>query len=146
MGIRTRATRMLLGVTLALVLVGLACDSDDEACEGANCGAQTPCNPVTNAPCDAAMGETCASHAAGSVCVENSGQVAGLCEDCSASGACVGGTGCVEGSCFKFCCDDGDCGSGVCQIFEGATYGICQDGADPACDAPLVSPSGGSCL
>lgn len=66
---------------------------------------------------------------------------------------CFGGTS----QCARYCCDDADCGTGKCVVEQTEAFGapllnrtlvgICltTDGASPACDAPEVSPSKGSC-
>ena len=41
---------------------------------------------------------------------------AGLCEPCdSESNPCAGGSACVTGECVRYCCEDGDCGTGTCD-------------------------------
>jgi hypothetical protein len=76
-----------------------------------------PCNPVSNAPCgtgtcDVGMGGM------GYQCyIEPT--AAGLCEMCDESSGlfCSGGSACLpDGGCAKYCCDDGDCGSGRCDM------------------------------
>lgn len=59
--------------------------------------------------------------------------------------------------CARYCCDDADCGTGKCVVDQTVAFGapllhktkvgICltADGASPACDAPAISPSKGSC-
>jgi hypothetical protein len=66
---------------------------------------------------------------------------------------CAGGHGCYPETqkCAKYCCDDADCGSGVCdkEVLGGAEIGFCvmmAGSTEPVCDAPAVSPSMGSCF
>jgi hypothetical protein len=90
-----------------------------------------PCNPVTNAPCNTGNGEACepGSGGTGYQCfVEPTDE--GLCEMCDGSMFfCQGGDVCLpDGGCAKYCCDDGDCGSGYCDktMLPGeTTIGVC---------------------
>lgn len=119
---------------------------------GTGGGVVVECNPVTNDGCDSAAGEACDATADGFVCFPAPNDVA-LCGECSNSAGpfCEAGSTCVgaEGTqCVKYCCDDGDCGSGVCDT-GGGLVGVCvvaAGGTEPACDAPAVAPSNGSCL
>ncbi|MBK6516444.1 MAG: hypothetical protein IPG04_20645 [Polyangiaceae bacterium] len=140
---------------------GDACDFDPliaalDECVGASCmsecSAPNQCNPVTNEGCDPAAGEACDLENA-FVC-EPAPNDAELCEACdSANGPwCVAGATCIPetNQCGRYCCDDADCGSGVCSfdIYMLPNVGICVGGASPtvpSCDAPAVSPSGGTC-
>lgn len=68
------------------------------------------------------------------------------CLDASCSAECG-----APGECARFCCTDGDCGTGVCDkdLTGDANVGICVATAmmtPPACDAPATSPSNGSCV
>lgn len=107
-----------------------------------------PCNPVTNEPCDTASGEACDFGSYGYQCYAPP-NTQGLCDPCgSADGYCAGGLTC-DGTCAKFCCDDGDCGTGTCnkEVTGDPAVGVCYDAnMMPVCDAPLESPSGGSCV
>jgi hypothetical protein len=71
-------------------------------------------------------------------------------------------------ACARYCCGDGDCGSGFCQFTDGTTnllfgpaapnLGVCVAGNNVdagtggaaaalfSCDAPATSPSNGSCV
>jgi hypothetical protein len=85
------------------------------------------CNPVTNEPCDTAAGEACDFGQSGFVCYPAPNDQK-LCEECDAANGpwCEGGHTCGEdGGCAKFCCDDGDCGTGICEKFQGQDLGVC---------------------
>ena len=90
-----------------------------------------------------------------------------LCESCAPTQGvyCAGGMFCLYGvgRCARYCCDDGDCGSGRCWLDAAALFGAdlavvgdevgacvekIPDGGTPkpACDAPDVAPSGGTCV
>jgi len=75
-----------------------------------------PCNPITNAGC--AAGEQC-DYAIGASsddkfqCFPLDDAPTALCEDCSVHYCGVGLT-CI-GTCGRYCCDDSDCGTGVCN-------------------------------
>jgi hypothetical protein len=87
--------------------------------------------------------------------------VVGLCQMCDLfdDPVCGPGMHCFAGTstCARYCCDDADCGTGKCVVDQTVAFGapllhqtkvgICltTDGASPACDAPAVSPSNGSC-
>ena len=112
--------------------------------------------------------EACAVCAEGSCCAELS-----ACLDDAACSTCLmDGTGCdtstlaadfdtcltgscetecaaPAGSCARFCCTDGDCGTGTCDkmLTGDANVGVCVDAQQAAaCDAPSTSPSNGSCV
>ncbi len=113
------------------------------------------CNPVTNAPC--ATGEACdASNMGTFECFPppNDGKLCGACDN-SKGPFCGGGLGCAQKKCAKYCCDDGDCGTGgKCTksdangpFWPGVNVGICLDATmAAACMAPAMSPSKGSCV
>jgi len=128
------------------------------ASSGSGGGAWTAeCNPVTNAGCK--TGEACdASKDNKFVCFPAPND-SGLCVACdNESGPfCQGGYGCsASNGCAKYCCDDGDCGSGKCvkegqdgPLWGGIGVGVCLDAMNTgkaACDAPAVAPSNGSCI
>jgi hypothetical protein len=94
---------------------------------GGDSGGGIECNPVTNEPCNTGAGEACDT-----VVDQDSGDVIGftcypapndglLCETCdTAAGEYCAGTMTCAGDetgqlCLRYCCDDGDCGSGTCQ-------------------------------
>jgi hypothetical protein len=130
------------------------------------CAPSDSCNPVTNAGCTAA-GSACDIGASGGFECFPPPNATPLCAACDPPNGkfCAGGMMCLFGAakCFKYCCDDADCGTGTCwknqTVIFGAplalasdTPGICvtsvPDGgpAEPACDAPPTSPSAGSCV
>lgn len=114
---------------------------------GTGGGPKFECNPVTNQGC--AANEGCDFDMAGTYSCFPPPLAAPLCGACSSDMEpyCEGGTTCVGNKCFRFCCTNADCGSGECYIEPGDPTGICyaKDSTDPACDAPKVAPSGGSC-
>jgi hypothetical protein len=84
--------------------------------------AANKCNPITNEPCNVAMGEACDLNGNGFECYPAPNDRK-LCEECGQDlGFCQGGLTCV-GKCARFCCEDSDCGTGTCS--KGST-------ADPA--------------
>jgi hypothetical protein len=135
------------------------------ACAVACAPSPPSCNPVTNAGCAAGAACDYADDANKKVTFgcfapppQNTAAICAACDDqttaCAGGSTCLVAQGATTGACAKFCCDDGDCGSGVCQ--QGATLfgvGVCVTAASadagkpaPACDAPVVSPSMGSCV
>ncbi len=134
------------------------------------CATQDACNPVTNDGCGG--GGACDVNGdtdgpPNFVCY-NGPNVAGLCDPCVDQGVgdlCGALYTCHidVNRCARFCCTDADCGSGVCELDPNIVYagtlanpgdkvGVClvehpTDGGfgTPACDAPVVSPSMGSC-
>jgi hypothetical protein len=123
---------------------------------GSGGGAWTAqCNPVTNAGCK--TGEACdASENNTFVCFPPPND-SGVCVTCDnkAGPFCKGGYGCsASNGCAKYCCDDGDCGTGKCvkegqdgPLWGGIGAGVCLDDmGKAACDAPDVAPSAGSCV
>ncbi len=125
-------------------------DGGDNGACGADCSAQcdaslvTPsdgscvlvggpiqCNPVSNAGCNTPAGEACDYGPGGFSCYPGPNE-AELCWACSASGPhCGPGFTCTEdGVCAKFCCNDGDCGSGgICAISGQLNVGHCVKGS-----------------
>lgn len=113
------------------------------------------CNPVSNEGC--LPGEACDFSIKGTfMCFEPPNDVA-LCGTCDSNNGpfCMGGLTCEGGSCVKYCCGDGDCGTGTCSKtdengephFNGLDLGFCLDkDKKAACDAPLSPPSNGSCI
>jgi hypothetical protein len=79
---------------------------------------------------------------------------AGICASCDdKTVACLGGFTCLYGQCARYCCDDGDCGTGVCDPTNAFGVGVCVTAVSvdggmpaPACDAPATSPSLGKCV
>jgi hypothetical protein len=84
------------------------------------------CNPVTNEPCTAGMDLVC--DIAGSVGFKcwPTARPGELCDDCNQGGMmfCGAGMTCVGvHACARYCCEDGDCGSGTCvKELEGADW------------------------
>ena len=62
---------------------------------------------------------------------------------------CGAGMTCgLDALCTRYCCDDGDCGTGTCDLANAVEgVGTCRaaDDSGPACDAPAEAPSAGSC-
>jgi hypothetical protein len=134
------------------------------ACAQAECNAEcflepaVECNPVTGASCDVAHGASCDIANDGGFTCYPTGNTHLLCEECGGTNPefCQAGLTCLTGVCMKYCCDDGDCGTGVCEKgyyhAPDAPVGVCiTAGSDPmapmaACDAPVPSPSNGSCV
>ena len=111
-----------------------ACDAPAISPSGGACvvlGGDIACNPVTNEGCDAAAGEACdLSQGGGFTCYPPPpANDKALCEACGAQvGWCQPGHVCV-GTCARFCCDDADCGAGVCDmtVTQGALVGACVE-------------------
>jgi len=89
------------------------------------------CNPVTNEPCS----EVCGNYGLGKFQCYTVTSMVGLCADCSTD-ICGGGYACPADAdwpggerCAKYCCEDSDCGSGVCFkdgiSTSAAPVGIC---------------------
>jgi hypothetical protein len=98
-------------------------------------GGNIACNPVTNAPCgdDEMVCDAIGTPSDGFQCYSVSSQ-APLCATCDSP--CEPGTLCTgdlglptSEQCAKVCCDDGDCGGGVCVkqgvAVAGADIGVC---------------------
>ncbi len=133
-------------------LLGALLDCRDASCS-VECTPVDACNPVTNEGCTGA-GEACDLSSGGNyVCFPPPNDTA-LCQACDngAGPFCVPGATCIPetNQCGRFCCADGDCGTGVCNfdIYMDPEVGICVTAAGaitPSCDAPATSPSGGTC-
>jgi hypothetical protein len=130
--------------------------SDLNTCVTESCAVEcTPpstCNPITNEGCNTAAGEACDFQSGGGYTCYPDGNTHKLCEPCGSAGDgnfCEGGMTCNK-MCTKFCCDDGDCGTGTCNkdLTADPKVGICvaADMMAAACDAPLMSPSNGACF
>ena len=101
------------------------------------------CNPFTNEGCNEAAGEVCDYNAGQFTCFPGPNDNA-LCEPCGGEdGFCGSGLSCIQsvtidpdgvnirGGCARYCCDDGDCGSGTCGetvTVDGQTIGLCTGG------------------
>ena len=130
--------------------------ADIEDCQTMNCnvscGGIVACNPVTSAECTGS-GDACDVTSNAYTCLPADGVA--LCGDCdeNAGPFCGPTMTCLPtGKCARFCCDDGDCGTGVCDMsMLPGGVGVCvtqTDDAgtpDAACDAPATAPSGGKC-
>ncbi len=93
------------------------------------------CNPITNAPCNSDAGEACdRTQTGGTHCFapppSNTAAPCAVCDDqngpaCMPTATCVPTTGGVN--CARFCCVDGDCGSGHCDTVTLAlpNFGVC---------------------
>jgi hypothetical protein len=128
------------------------------SCAAACAPVPPTCNPVTNGGCaagascdfsgDKNMNTTFSCYMAPP---PNTVDLCGACDDRST--ACLGGLTCLSSQCAKFCCADGDCGSGVCAPTGSFGVGVCVSAASvdagmpaPSCDAPATSPSQGTCV
>ncbi len=120
----------------ALAVRDPACDVPAEAGSGA-CVTTVgdggyACNPVTGAPCALDAGETCDYQGDGFHCYAappaNTAVVCSACDD-TIGPACAPGNTCVPvdggSACARFCCVDGECGSGHCNVPAGQVVGIC---------------------
>jgi hypothetical protein len=106
-----------------------ACDAPAVAPSNGSCIAATPCNPVTNAGCDTAAGEACdfGEGTNGFQCypAPNDGALCGAC-NAQAGQYCQGTMVCGGTKCARFCCNDGDCGTGKCdKTVTEAEVGLC---------------------
>ena len=106
-----------------------SCDAPTTAPSGGSCILLSPtiqCNPVSNGECDTNAGEVCAYNGDGFECFPPPADVA-LCEACGDSAnLCAPGTGCLDSTCVRFCCEDGDCGTGLCIIGDfSPVFGYC---------------------
>lgn len=135
---------------------------------------KTSCSPGCDAidTCDPVLGTGCSQNGSCEPfvpgvfgCLVPLGTVvAKVCETCDlfVDPICGAGMHCYPGSsgtsrCARYCCDDADCGTGKCVVDQTVAFGgpllhktmvglcLTVDGASPACDAPAISPSNGSC-
>jgi hypothetical protein len=127
----------------------------------AECIPHSDCDPVTNQGCNGGSGEACDLDQNGVYTCFPAPNTAMLCATCSnANGPfCAATMHCIEdsmgmnGKCARYCCNDGDCGGGKCDLAQGVDgTGICvtmldagNSVVDPACNAPMNAPSNGSC-
>lgn len=95
-----------------------ACDAPAAAPSGGTCavlGGSIACNPVTNEGCPT-NGSACdAASGGGFSCYppENTNALCAACSD--TAGWCAPGMTCNGGKCLRYCCADGDCGTGHCD-------------------------------
>jgi hypothetical protein len=136
------------------------------ACINAQCDApcvpHSSCNPVTNDGC-ADAGQACDLDQDGVYVCFPTPVAAPLCAGCSNENGpfCAGTLHCLEqggtASCARYCCDDGDCGGGMCDTSSvpggvGLCVAMLDAGANPACPVngsggpPTSAPSNGACL
>ncbi len=90
------------------------------------------CNPITASPCAVDQGESCDIGPNGFTCFASDNAQA-LCQSCDNKGGpfCGATLTCLsDGKCTRYCCDDGDCGSGVCNTHDpalaGTGVGVCN--------------------
>lgn len=126
------------------------CDPPVPAPSGGACAAPLVCNPVTSEGCDTSLGEVCDRTSGGGFGCFVQGYSNLVCAGCGATGWCgVGGT-CYGALCARYCCDDGDCGTGRCSFsaLAGATgpVGICvqPDGAPSTGAGGQAAGTGGT--
>jgi hypothetical protein len=116
------------------------CTAPADAGSGGSCVTITgdggvECNPVTNAPCNTGAGEACdRTQIGGTHCFppppSNTAALCAMCDDTNGP-ACMPTATCVPTSagenCARFCCVDGDCGSGHCDTVTLAlpNFGVC---------------------
>ncbi|UQA56827.1 hypothetical protein [Polyangium aurulentum] len=120
------------------------------------------CNPITSNGCPMAEAACDLVYPGMFVCLGFGASPAPLCGPCDnlEGPYCGPGLRChhKSGTCARYCCSDADCGTGRCELdpmlafgspilVAGDNVGVCvtMDGTGPACDAPAVSPSGGTC-
>lgn len=124
---------------------GPRCDAPATAASEGSCvdlGENATCNPVTNEGCDGDAGESCDYDGGRFRCYAppNEGRTCDACggDDgfCAPGSTCfqrvsIGATGVVlRRSCARSCCDDDDCGEGVCTAFveaDGSRVGACLE-------------------
>lgn len=121
---------------------GPVCDLTGAARSGGSCvelGDNATCNPLTNEGCEG-EGASCDYDGGRFLCYAPPNEQA-LCEACGGDdGFCAPGSTCFQSvtvstagvtirrSCARACCDDADCGQGVCTSFveaDGSRVGAC---------------------
>jgi hypothetical protein len=102
--------------------------------------------------CNTANGESCdANNNNGFQCFTmppNTEKLCGMCDSNNGPECLPGSTCTVGGTCAKYCCNDGDCGSGTCNknmTTNDPNVGICivKTAADAGPDAPGPVDAGG---
>ena len=119
------------------------CDAGASSPSAGSCiaiGGGVECNPVTNAGCDTVAGYACDVAQGGFTCYRPVNDTP-ACVACDPANGpfCVAGYTCAV-TCYKYCCDDTDCGGGTCiksvgvqDVFPLApTVGVCIDGGGGA--------------
>lgn len=129
------------------------------------CPADDGCNPITHNGCTE-PGSSCDLAYPGVFgCYSAVGTPANLCEKCDfhVKPYCGSGLRChpVTNTCARYCCDDTDCGTGRCETDPMLAFGaeiarpdnkvgICVSKdpmmPGPACDAPMMPMTDGSCF
>lgn len=130
-----------------------------------SCPPKDKCNPVTHAGC-ANDGSSCdLTYPGFFYCYDGPAAPAKLCDPCDfhVEPFCGSGLRCHPAShtCARYCCSDADCGTGRCELDPILAFGaeiprpdnkvgICVNKdpmiLEPACDAPLVPMSDGTCF
>jgi hypothetical protein len=140
----------------------MSCMAEQQAC-AADVPTFIQCNPVTAEPCnlnercdlvyvaDTPIGFQCIIADNNSATCESCTYVFGSDTYCEAGNTCVDASGQVAagGTCARYCCNDGDCGTGSCVpglLPAVPELGVCLTMTTPACDAPAMAPSMGACV
>lgn len=141
---------------------------DLTTCLNTNCQTQCAspdyCNPVTHQGCPT-DGTQCEFVYPGIfACYPPASIPAKICEPCNFTTGpyCDSGLRCDVTSlqCARYCCTDADCGTGHCELNQNVAFGystanpadlvgLClamAPATGPACDAPAVPPSAGTCV
>jgi hypothetical protein len=106
-----------------------SCDAPAIAASNGACFTNVgACNPVTGAPCAVDQGQSCDIGPSGFACFSGNNAEA-LCQSCNNKGGpfCGATLTCLSDErCTRYCCDDGDCGSGHCDTHGvGGGVGVC---------------------
>jgi hypothetical protein len=114
------------------------CGAPPDSPSGGKCvmlGGQVLCNPVTNEGCDTSLGEVCDRGETGGFQCSPHGATNAICNGCGATGWCEPGHTCYGSLCTKLCCDQADCGTGVCShdvpLALPPALGVCVQGTPP---------------
>lgn len=85
------------------------------------------CNPLSNDPCDGAAGEACAlDPGLDAWHCSATGHHQPTCAPCGLlDGGCAPGHVCLDGACYRYCCDESDCGTGVCFYVAPHPFSVC---------------------
>jgi hypothetical protein len=122
------------------------CDPPVPAPSAGACAASLPCNPITSEGCNTGLGEVCDLAGVGVFACSTQGYANLTCSGCGATRWCgVGGT-CYGALCARFCCDDGDCGTGECSFValgaSSSPVGICVQPSGPPSGGAGGAPAG----
>jgi hypothetical protein len=135
-------------------------------CMSTNCATECTkdqCNAVTVSGCPDPTQFNCELVFGGMfVCFQLEFMPATQCQPCDNlyGPYCGSGLRChASGTCARYCCSDADCGTGRCELDPMKAFGaplanaadkvgvcVTMDGTTAACDAPAMSPSGGTCF